>query len=51
MGTRLDEHERSAVRARLAQIDVAIGHPKLTIQQVAALRRERTSLESVLAAE
>jgi two-component system, OmpR family, response regulator len=43
-------HERNAVLKRLAQIEVVLGHPRLTAQQSAALIRERAKLERKLAA-
>ena len=46
----LASHERIAVRTRLAQIAVVIGHPRLTSEQLAALIRERKKLEHTLAA-
>jgi hypothetical protein len=44
-------HERAAVRERLKQIGVAIGHPKLTTAQLEALMRERVQLERALVGE
>jgi hypothetical protein len=44
-------HERNAVRKRLSQIAVALGHPRLTAGQFAALIRERKKLERTLAAD
>jgi hypothetical protein len=43
----LAEYERNAVRKRLAQIAVALGHPRLPAEQFAALIRERKRLERV----
>jgi hypothetical protein len=48
---KMGDHERTAVRKRLAQIAVAVGHPKLTSKQLAALFGERTKLERALAAD
>jgi hypothetical protein len=48
---RIGTYERDAVRARLAQIAVALGHPRLTAKQSAALIRERTELGRTLAAD
>jgi hypothetical protein len=45
----LTEFERSALQKRLGQIAVALGHPKWTAEQLAALIRERAELESKLA--
>jgi hypothetical protein len=44
-------HERNAVRKRLAQIEIVLGHPRLTAKQAAAIIQERKSLESALAAD
>ena len=46
---RLAIHEREAIRQRLAQIKIALGHPRLTARQAAALGRERKQLEQTLA--
>ena len=45
----LGSHERAAVRKRLGQIEVALGHPRLTAKQAAALMREQTELARTLA--
>lgn len=47
---RIGGHERDAVRNRLAQITIALGHPQLTDKQSAALIQERMKLERTLAA-
>jgi hypothetical protein len=49
--TVLTQYERNAVIKRVAQIAVAIGHPQRSAEQIAALLRERASLESTLAAD
>jgi hypothetical protein len=46
-----EAHERNAVSKRLAQIEVALGHPRLTAGQAAALIREQKSLKRKLAAD
>jgi hypothetical protein len=40
----LTTHERDALRARLTQIAVALGHLGRTPKQMAALMRERTEI-------
>jgi hypothetical protein len=46
----LTSHEREALVKRLAQINVALGHPTWTAGQLAAFVRERATLERTLAA-
>ena len=41
----LTDDERNAIQRRLAQIDVALGHPAWTAQQLDALLRERAGLQ------
>jgi hypothetical protein len=41
--------ERAAVRKRLTQIAVALGHPRMAAVHSAILVRERASLEQILA--
>lgn len=41
-------HERNAVRKRLAQIEVMLGHPKLTARQADAIIQERDMLARAL---
>jgi hypothetical protein len=48
---RLRAYERDAIIKRLAQIEVAIGHPQRTAEQKSAIVRERTELERTLAAD
>jgi hypothetical protein len=43
-------HERDAVLKRLKQIAVALGHPRWTAKQAAALIREQAELERKLTA-
>jgi len=45
----IGEHELAAVRKRLAHLSIALGHPRLTENQVTALIREQTSLKQILA--
>jgi len=47
----LTDDERDAIQKRLAQIDVAIGHPSWTAEQLAAFVREQASLQRALAAD
>jgi CheY-like chemotaxis protein len=45
----LTAFERNALQKRLGQIAVALGHPRWTAKQLAALMQERAELESKLA--
>jgi hypothetical protein len=44
----LTKHERSAVQKRLAQIEIALGHPRWTAKQIAGFHRERGELQRKL---
>jgi hypothetical protein len=46
-----EAHERNAVRKRLAQLAVALGHLRLTAGQAAALIREQKNLNRTLAVD
>jgi hypothetical protein len=46
---KLGSHERTAILKRLDTISIALGHPRWTDSQKAALRRERKALVRTLA--
>jgi hypothetical protein len=47
----LKTHERNLIVKRLSQIEVALGHPQWTPEQLESFMRERAELQRELAAD